>query len=242
MKRGKRVEAFKALHLLANYNKQHLNLSLEELPDVSKHLDESKISTLSSRIRPLFAPGLFKTTVTVWSIWFTCSMAYSMYYAFLPRFLSDAPSFFTPQSDYVIISISGIPGSVLAMHAVDSSLGRRGTAILSTVATLLSLVTYLNISGTLIGLVSNCAASFFSNIMWGVVYSFTPESFPTNVRATGYGIASGLSKAAGIFAPLFTGFLLGFGAGIPVAVSVVLFGVEASLMLLLPETRGSAAL
>lgn len=220
--------------------------------------------SIPERIAPLFSPELRTTTILVWGIWASASMAYSMYpsclinsryYSFLPKFLISVPSFFSPQADYVIISFAGIPGSVAAMYAVDTSLGRKGTMVISTVSTLISLLAFVLFSTNTAGvdnhsatafilLVANMAASFASNIMWGVLYSFTPEAFPTPVRATAYGIASSFSKMAGIFAPLATGIFLRWGGiELPLWVSVGLFGVEAGLMWMLPfDTRDISAL
>jgi MFS family permease len=190
-----------------------------------------------------------------WHIQCNLSIFMNRYYSFLPKFLISVPSFFSPQADYVIISFAGVPGSFAAMYAVNTFLGRKGTMLTSTVIVLISLLSFImfstgssgssNHSSTaFILLLANICASFASNIMWSVLYSFTPEVFPTPVRATAYGIASSFSKMAGLFAPLLTGLLVSIGGiELPLWVSVTFFALEATLMYLLPyDTRGVRAL
>ncbi|KAL3894049.1 MAG: hypothetical protein SGCHY_005496 [Lobulomycetales sp.] len=270
LKSGQRMSAFKALHTLAQYNDNQDTLAGLAIDDIPEIYDPGTLSgsedtsSFWDRMAPLFAPELRVTTILVWMIWASCSMAYSMYYAFLPKFLISVPNYFSAQADYVIISFAGVPGSVAAMYAVDTRLGRKGTMVVSTAATLISLLAFVVVSSAaaprsedpkasslslfvpLLLLICNISASFFSNIMWGVLYSFTPEAFPTNVRATAYGIASGMSKMAGIFAPLVTGALIELGGGgftLPMWCSVLLFMLEGVLMFMLPfDTSGASAL
>ncbi len=46
----------------------------------------------------------------------------------------------------------------------------------------------------------NCAFSFFSNIMYAVLYSYTPELFPTPQRGTGNALAATCNRVFGIMA------------------------------------------
>jgi putative MFS transporter len=58
--------------------------------------------------------------------------------------------------------------------------------------------------------------SFFALGAWGALYAYTPEVYPTQVRATGMGTASGMTRIAGALAPLIGGLLL------PVSLSAAL--------------------
>src|SRR2546422_11455323 len=46
--------------------------------------------------------------------------------------------------------------------------------------------------------------SFFNLGAWGVVYSYTPELYPTSVRATGSGVAAAGGRIGGIIGPYLT--------------------------------------
>lgn len=169
-----------------------------------------------------------------------------MFYAFLFKLLKDAPAsnVFSAEIDYIIISLFGVPGSLMAMYAVDQvSLGRKGTMVLSTFITAVSLLSFALTTTPILKLASNCLNAFASNVMYGVIYSYTPEVFPTKVRGTASGIASCLARVTGAVSPSLTGFLLGISATLPLFVSVALFLLDGVLMILLPiETHGQAAL
>lgn len=67
---------------------------------------------------------------------------------------------------------------------------------------------------------------------------YTPEVFPPSIRGTACGIASALSRLAGIFAPLVAGLLMVSSIYLPMYLSVVMFMVSCGCMILLPlETR-----
>jgi MFS family permease len=79
--------------------------------------------------------------------------------------------------------------------------------------------------------------------MFGVLYCYTPEVFPTNVRGTAVGIASSLGRISGCIAPILTGALLDISLSIPLYLSASFLCIAAVFMVMLPlETRGKAAL
>lgn len=45
-------------------------------------------------------------------------------------------------------------------------------------------------------------ASFFENAMYGVLYGYTPEVFPTPHRGTGDAFAAAANRITGLFAPI----------------------------------------
>ena len=68
----------------------------------------------------------------------------------------------------------------------------------------------------------------------------TPESYHTEVRNTGVGIANSSAKLGGLIAPLLTGFMLDIKDGFSItliAMSVMYWGSGFS-GLMLKETRG----
>jgi MFS family permease len=78
--------------------------------------------------------------------------------------------------------------------------------------------------------------------MYGILYSYTPEVFPTRIRGKAVGLASGLSRLSGAFGPLVTGYLIQSGISLPLYISSGMICVCGLLILLLPfETKGIAA-
>jgi len=73
--------------------------------------------------------------------------------------------------------------------------------------------------------------------MWSVVNAYTPELFPTRVRATGAGIASSIERFGALIGPSIVGqilltagqsgvFLLGAAAFVIAAFFVLILGIE----------------
>jgi MFS family permease len=101
----------------------------------------------------------------------------------------------------LIIAVLGVPGAAIGGFLVEVRwLGRKGTLAASTVATgaFLYATTTALTSNALLGW--NCAFSFFSNIMYAVLYAYTPEIFPTKDRGTGNALAASANRVFGIMA------------------------------------------
>ena len=83
-----------------------------------------------------------------------------------------------------------------------------------------------------------CVMSFFNLGAWGVVYTYTPELYPTAIRAMGSGWAAGVGRIGGMAAPLVVGMMIEAGSDmhtvfymfasvfIIIAVAVFALGVE----------------
>jgi len=78
--------------------------------------------------------------------------------------------------------------------------GRKGALAASTVLTgaFLYATTTAVTSNALLGW--NCAFSFFSNIMYAVLYAYTPEIFPTKDRGTGNALTATSNRIFGVMA------------------------------------------
>ena len=91
---------------------------------------------------------------------------------------------------------------------------------------------------------SIATATFFMLGAWGVLYAYTPELYPTEVRATGMGAASGMARISGVMAPLIGGYLLtNVNNGLVLALTVfaLAFVVAAIAVLVMGrETRDQA--
>jgi putative MFS transporter len=73
--------------------------------------------------------------------------------------------------------------------------------------------------------------------MWSALYAYTPELYPTEVRATGTGFASAIGRVGSLIGPYIIGvilpmtgqggvFALGAGAFVIAALSVLILGEE----------------
>ncbi|KAG8884900.1 hypothetical protein FRB98_002098 [Tulasnella sp. 332] len=88
----------------------------------------------------------------------------------------------------------------------------------------------------------NCAYTFTSNIMYGVLYAMTPELFPTKDRGTGSGLAASANRIFGVMAPIIA-LAADLETSTPIWISGALFAIAGFVALLLPlETRGKSVL
>ena len=55
--------------------------------------------------------------------------------------------------------------------------------------------------------------SFFALGAWGALYAYTPEAYPTSIRTTGIGAASGMTRIAGAIAPSIGALVIGASLG-----------------------------
>ncbi|KAL8306190.1 hypothetical protein RB597_003242 [Gaeumannomyces tritici] len=146
--------------------------------------------------------------------------------------------------NYAITSIVGVPGSLLAAYTVDHRsplLGRRGTLAGSTLVSAVFLFGFAAWGGGSPGLrlAFSCVEAFSQNIMYGVLYAFTPEIFPAPVRGAGTGVASFLNRVMGLIAPVLAANIPGDGSTAPIYLSGALILAAFAGMCFIPiETRG----
>ncbi|KAM0415735.1 hypothetical protein ACHAPT_013283 [Fusarium lateritium] len=224
-------------------------------------LKEKLRSVSGERLRPLFKnKTLGLATALIWFCWATIGMGYPLFNAFLPQYFArahaDSAEGFQSETDtissetyrnYAIASIMGVPGSLLAAFLVDHPspfFGRRGTLAGSTLlsAVFLFLFVFYGTTSTA-QLLMSCVEAFAQNIMYGVLYAFTPEIFPAPVRGAGTGVASFLNRITGLMAPVLAATVPGDGATTPIIMSAVLILSAFIAICLIPiETRGAQRL
>jgi MFS family permease len=228
------------------------------------HIIKTRFASFSAeRLRPLFKTHkLGLATLLIWFCWATIGMGYPLFNAFLPQYLShggggdggntaaDGASATTAGAissetyrNYAITSIAGVPGSLLAAYLVDHRspfLGRRGTLAISTLVSAIFLFLFVLLGRSpLAQLAFSCVEAFSQNIMYGVLYAFTPEIFPAPVRGAGTGVASFLNRATGLLAPVLAANFPGDGTTAPVYLSgALIFAAFAGMCLIPIETRG----
>ena len=76
--------------------------------------------------------------------------------------------------------------------------------------------------------------SFFMNGTYAGVYAYTPELFPTEVRATGMGTASSIGRIGAIVSPVLVGWLyphFGFAGVFGTTTAVLVVGALAVIFM-----------
>jgi len=166
----------------------------------------------------LLAPGLARTTLLLWVIWFSMSLGYYGVFTWLPNYFRAKGMALLPvYQNTFILALAQLPGYLSAAFLVERW-GRRKTLAAYMVAS--GIFTYLFAAVTNLPLVVAMGIwmSFFALGAWGALYAYTPEAYPTNLRGTGMGFASGMTRIAGAIAPSLGAALMGVSLVVPLTV------------------------
>lgn len=257
MARGEDEKAIENLYKIAKINGKSVSLTLDELQMVdtkygdqdlvpSKHAHLSKFKM--THIRECFASRklIFSTTIVTFT-WGVIGLAFPLYNAFLPSYLERNGDANEPLSVHMvyrnslIVAVLGIPGAIIAGICVELRIGRKGTLFISLILTGVFLYCSTTAKTSNANLGWNCGFSFFSNIVYGVLYAYTPEIFPTKIRGTGVGLAASFNRVMGVFAPIIA-IYADITTSAPIFVSGALFMLAGVLTLFFPyEPRGKSS-
>ncbi|KAI8983735.1 major facilitator superfamily domain-containing protein [Pilobolus umbonatus] len=236
MSQDRTHETVIVLQDIAIMNCHSVHIHKDDLPS----MDTESVQSPSIRSM-LLSVKWRKTVVLVWGIWTFTSMGYTMFNVFLPKYLQvigleDNVVQSTEQVywDYMIYSLSGVPGSIVAAYMIETRLGRIGTMALSAFGSSLSIFLFSLIHSRLMMVISSSFLSLLATLLYAVIYGYTPEVFTTEVRGTAVGASSGLGRIAGIISPLLTGVLLTVNSSLPLYVSGVAFCIVGTCILSLP--------
>lgn len=166
----------------------------------------------------LFAPLWRRRTIVLWTMWATMNFSYYGIFLWLPtQFVRKGFSLDQALLYNLIIALAQIPGYFAAAWLVERW-GRKATFVSFLVACAVGAFFFgqearaatLGAEDVSTILWWGSVISFFNLGAWGVVYSYTPELYPTRLRATGAGAASAWGRLWGILAPLTIGWQIAF--------------------------------
>jgi len=230
---GREAEARAILREVAAEN--GVEFSVERL-----RIEERKRKVTVSAV---WTPGFARTTAMFWITWFCISLGYYGVFTWLPRiFVKQGFTFLKTYQNVFLMALAQLPGYFSAAYLVER-VGRKVT--LGIYLILSGLFTYLfAVTGGLSPIVGSALLmSFFSLGAWGALYAYTPESYPTEIRSTGMGWASGMTRIAGAIAPILGGYLLSVSLVSALSVYAAAFAVGGLVVLALGiETKGKPLL
>jgi MFS transporter, putative metabolite:H+ symporter len=189
-----------------------------------------------STVARLWKPGLKRTTLMLWIAWFCISLAYYGIFTWLPQaFVAQGFSSLQTYQNTFLLALAQVPGFFSAAYLIER-LGRRNTLGLYLIASGVFTFLFATVTGFGGLLASAMLMSFFALGAWGSLYAWTPELYPTEIRTTGMGWASGMARVAGVITPTLGGILFGYAlvsalstwaaAFVVGGIAVFLLGVE----------------
>ena len=167
-------------------------------------------------------------------MWLSITFSYYAFFTWIPSLLVESGMTITRSFGYSIaIYLAQVPGYFSAAY-LNERIGRQATIAsymvlggVSAVALALS-----HSDGTV--MLAGICLSFFINGTYAGVYAYTPEIFPTELRATGTGTASAIGRLGAIASPVLVGWLyphFGFGGVFGTTTAVLLIGALAVMVM-----------
>jgi MFS transporter, putative metabolite:H+ symporter len=188
-------------------------------------------------IGSLFTGIYAKRTTMLWALWFFALLGFYGLTTWLGALL-QAKGFPVTKSVFytIMISLAGIPGFLCAAWLVEAW-GRKATLVLNLLAGAASCYFYGSAADQTQLIVAGLCMQFFLFGMWSALYAYTPELYPTRIRATGTGFASAIGRVGSLIGPYVIGiilpstgqtgvFALGAGAFVVAALAVLILGEE----------------
>jgi MFS transporter, putative metabolite:H+ symporter len=190
-------------------------------------------------LRDLLGPDLRQRTLLILAAWLLVSTAYYGVFIWLPgRLVTQGYGFVRGYSFLVLLALAQLPGYALAALGIET-IGRRRTLILFLSVSAAGCLLFALAEQPAWIATALLAMSFALLGTWGGLYAYTPELYPTGLRATGMGVAGAMARAGGLLAPSAIAVII--GASFELAI-----GLFAALLLLAAfavsridlETRG----
>jgi putative MFS transporter len=145
----------------------------------------------------------------IWAVWFGWSFSYFGILLWLPTLLTKYKGLSGSEVFPFMIGfmISGIAGRIVVSSVID----RIGRVPMIAVFGLFGGGLFLTFGYQTPGpwlYIVGYAFAFFHDGGLSAIASYTPELYPTSLRATGYGFSAGVGRLASIISPALTGFLV----------------------------------
>jgi putative MFS transporter len=225
---GRTARASERLHAIATENGVDLSLSSVTL---------ATREGVSAGFSRLFDPDVRATTLLASVFWIGQNLGYYGVFIWLPDTVQAAGYVGGLYRYLFVVMVFQLLGVGAASLVVDRIGRKRTLAVAFTMAGLSTAVFTVAIPGVDLGLgiggrgpflVGLFATGFFIFAVFGAIFAYTTELFPTEVRGTGLGFTGGVGKVAAVGGPVLVGALVPFGylaALAPFALALVLSGV-----------------
>ncbi|SCX28453.1 MFS transporter [Agrobacterium rosae] len=192
-------------------------------------------------VSALFSTTLRRRTIFLMLAWVLISVSYYGVFVYLPiKLAADGFGFVRGQVFLVILAIAQLPGYALAAYGVEKW-GRKPTLIGFLLLSALGTLAYGLGQTVEIAVAATLLLSFSLLGTWGAIYAFTPELYPTTLRASGMGMAGAVARFGGLLAPSIVAPLMASNFGLALRVISGLLVIAAiSVWLIDAESKNQA--
>ncbi|WP_395802644.1 MFS transporter [Arthrobacter sp. FW306-04-A] len=229
-------EILRAEHIVESFEQKVRAATRAELPPVEEsrilELEPEKYS-MRKALTYLWGPKMWRTTAVTWLIWFVITFSYYGFFSWIPTLLVAKGLTVTKSFDFsLFIYLAQIPGYFSAAW-LSERLDRKHTIAIYMVGSAVSAFWLSQMADPAMITMAGVFLSFFLNGTYAGVYAYTPEVFPTWLRATGVGLSSSFGRVGSITAPLIIGVFAaqwGFAGVFGMTTAVLAAGVICTLL------------
>lgn len=230
--RGRIEEA----HRLVQSIERQCGVEVIDKIEVQQVSDQKDIS-----FKQLWSGVFARRTLMLWLIWFGIVYSYYGIFTWLPSLLVKQGYSIVQSFEYVLVMIlAQLPGYIVAAWLVEWW-GRKATLAVFIGMCAISAYFFGQADSVALIMLWGCLLSFFNLGAWGVLYTYTPEQYPTNIRAFGSGWAGAIGRIGGIVAPMVVTHLMVKDNGFSyvfMMFTAVLVAVALVILVLGEETKG----
>ncbi len=156
----------------------------------------------------LWRPAFARRTLMLWLLWFGIVFTFYGIFTYIPTLLVARGLTITRGNEFFFLStIAQIPGYFSAAWLVERW-GRKPTLVTYLLGTAASAYLFGNAGTGTDAFVYAALLSFFNLGAWGIVYTISPEMYPTAIRASGAGTAASVGRVGGIIGLFVTPILV----------------------------------
>ncbi|EMI11362.1 MAG: MFS transporter [Anoxybacillus sp.] len=179
------------------------------LPDSKKFMaTKTERRSVWQNIADVWAKPYAKQTTMLWILWFSVVFSYYGMFLWLPSVMVMKGFSLIKSFEYVLImTLAQLPGYFSVAWLIER-IGRKAVLIIYLTGTALSAYFFGNADSAAALMTFGALLSFFNLGAWGALYAYTPEQYPTIIRATGAGMAASFGRIGGILGPLLVGYLV----------------------------------
>jgi MFS transporter, putative metabolite:H+ symporter len=194
------------------------------IEDSNSPVQPQKVSTSQTVIKSpdgIWSQRFARITLSLWVLWISLNFLYQGVFVWLPTLLVGENSSINRSFLLtLIISLGQIPGTILVAYLADRY-SRRKLIILSLGLLGLSAIVF-SLSGITIWVLSiGFLLMVFNGMAWGLAHPFSSELYPTSIRGTATGWATGIGRLGGVVAPMVVAWVIQFGGGMTISFSIL---------------------
>jgi MFS transporter, putative metabolite:H+ symporter len=175
---------------------------------------QSPLVSTDKQSRGIWSERYARITFPLWFLWIAMNFLYQGAFIWLPTLLastqnSDSHSFLLT----MLISFGQLPGTLIVAYLADRMSRKR--LMIASLALLCGVTFLFGVSQKDVWvLITGFLLMVFNGMAWGMAYPFSSELYPTRMRGSATGWATGIGRLGGVVAPIIVGWVIQAGGSL----------------------------